>query len=199
MAGYTARQSTYTSGDTILAAHTNDEFNTILASFDATTGHSHDGSAGEGAFVPLIADSDSNNKLSVDSVNNRFGLFVEVTGSPVEQLRFQDGAIVPVTTNDIDLGTSSLEFKDAYFDGVVTVDSLALPTTTITDILDPKRDADKGDDLWRVFNVIQEKITQGDFHAALTGAKVRKVRKIKSFEKDMKVNKELFKLATALV
>ena len=70
---------------------------------------------------------------------------------------------------------------------------------TIEDILDPKREADKGDDLWRVFNVVQEKITQGDFHAALQGAKVRKVRKIKSFEKDLKVNKELFKLATALV
>jgi hypothetical protein len=70
---------------------------------------------------------------------------------------------------------------------------------TIIDILDPKRKEDEGNDLWRVFNVIQEKITQGDFHAALTGAKVRKVRKIKSFEKDMKVNKELFKLATALV
>lgn len=70
---------------------------------------------------------------------------------------------------------------------------------TIVDILDPKRDADKGDDLWRVFNVVQEKITQGEFHAALKGAKVRKVRKIKSFEKDLKVNKELFKLATALV
>ena len=70
---------------------------------------------------------------------------------------------------------------------------------TIIDILDPKRDEDKGDDLWRVFNVVQEKITQGDFHAALTGAKVRKVRKIKSFEKHLKVNKELFKLATALV
>ena len=70
---------------------------------------------------------------------------------------------------------------------------------TIEDILDPKRDEDKGNDLWRVFNVVQEKITHGDFHAALTGAKVRKVRKIKSFEKDLKVNKELFKLATALV
>src|SRR6056300_327520 len=70
---------------------------------------------------------------------------------------------------------------------------------TIEDILDPKREADKGDDLWRVFNVIQEKITQGEFHAALRGAKVRKVRKIKSFEKDMKVNKDLFKLATSLV
>ena len=79
------------------------------------------------------------------------------------------------------------------------VKELQYDEETITDILDPKRDADKGNDLWRVFNVIQEKITQGDFHAALTGAKVRKVRKIKSFEKDMKVNKELFKLATALV
>ena len=70
---------------------------------------------------------------------------------------------------------------------------------TIEDILEPKRNEDKGDDLWKVFNVIQEKITQGEFHAALKGAKVRKVRKIKSFEKDLQVNKELFKLATALV
>ena len=136
MAGYTIRQYTYTSGDTILAAHTNDEFNTILAAFDATTGHSHDGTAGEGAYVPLIADSDANNKLSVDSINNRLGLFVEVTGSPVEQFRFQDGAIVPVTDNDIDLGTSSLEFKDLYIDGVAYIDSLSMPTTTVTDILD---------------------------------------------------------------
>ena len=72
---------------------------------------------------------------------------------------------------------------------------------TLVDILEPKRTADIGDDLWKVFNVIQEKITQGEFHAALKGAetKVRKVRKIKSFEKDLEVNKKLFKLATALV
>jgi hypothetical protein len=79
------------------------------------------------------------------------------------------------------------------------VKTLEYDAETIEEILEPKRSEDKGDDLWRVFNVIQEKITQGDFHAALTGAKVRKVRKISSFEKDMKVNKELFKLATALV
>tara|TARA_B100000085_G_scaffold89830_2_gene81100 strand:- start:3302 stop:4129 length:828 start_codon:yes stop_codon:yes gene_type:complete len=79
------------------------------------------------------------------------------------------------------------------------VKTLEYDEETIDDILDPKRDEDAGNDLWRVFNVVQEKITQGDFHAALTGAKVRKVRKIKSFEKDIKVNKELFKLATALV
>ena len=79
------------------------------------------------------------------------------------------------------------------------VKTLEYDEETIDDILDPKRDEDAGNDLWRVFNVVQEKITQGDFHAALTGAKVRKDRKIKSFEKDIKVNKELFKLATALV
>jgi hypothetical protein len=79
------------------------------------------------------------------------------------------------------------------------VKTLEYDAETIEEILEPKRSEDKGDDLWRVFNVIQEKITQGDFHAALAGAKVRKVRKIKSFEKDMKVNKELFKLATALI
>ena len=135
MAGYSARQSTYTSGDTILAAHTNDEFNTILAAFDASTGHSHDGTAGEGAYVPLIADSDANNKILSDAINNRFGIFVEVGGSPVEQFRFQDGAIVPVTDNDIDLGTGSLEFKDAYFDGTVNLDALVIgAATAITDV-----------------------------------------------------------------
>ena len=70
---------------------------------------------------------------------------------------------------------------------------------TIEDILEPTRDEDKGNDLWKVFNIVQEKVTQGGFSAALRGAKVRKVRKIKSFEKDLKINQELFKLATALV
>jgi hypothetical protein len=79
------------------------------------------------------------------------------------------------------------------------VDTLKYDEETIDEILEPQRSEDKGDDLWRTFNVIQEKITQGNFHAALTGAKVRKVRKIKSFEKDMKVNKQLFKLATNLI
>jgi len=70
---------------------------------------------------------------------------------------------------------------------------------TLEEILEPKRKQDKGGDLWTVFNVVQEKIIKGDFHAALKGAKVRKVRPIKSFEKDLEVNKELFKLATSLL
>ena len=42
-----------------------------------------------------------------------------------QQIKFIDGAIVPVTNNDIDLGTSSLEFKNAFFDGTVTSDAFA--------------------------------------------------------------------------
>ena len=49
MAGYSARQSTYVDGDVIDAADSNDEFNQILAAFNASTGHNHDGTAGEGA------------------------------------------------------------------------------------------------------------------------------------------------------
>ena len=44
--------------------------------------------------------------------------------------------IEPTTNNDIDLGSSSKEFKDLYIDGVAYVDSIAMPTTTVTDILD---------------------------------------------------------------
>ena len=53
MAGYSARQSTYTTGDTISAADTNDEFDTLLTAF-GTSGHVHDGSAGNGGNVTAL-------------------------------------------------------------------------------------------------------------------------------------------------
>src|SRR6056300_104451 len=45
------RQSSYTDGDIITAAHTNDEFNQLLAAFVASTGHTHDGTTGEGGPI----------------------------------------------------------------------------------------------------------------------------------------------------
>ena len=131
MAGYSARQSSFTTGDTILAAHSNDEFNQVLAAFHATTGHSHDGTAGEGGPISTLRDADSNNKILVDTSNNHLEFYVEVSSSAVEQIKIQDGAIVPVTDNDIDLGTSSLEFKDAFFDGTVTTDALVADTADL--------------------------------------------------------------------
>ena len=39
--------------------------------------------------------------------------------------------LVPITDNDIDLGTSSLEFKDAFFDGTVEADAITLNGTML--------------------------------------------------------------------
>jgi len=55
MAVYSARQSTYTTGDTVTAAHTNNEFNAILAAFHVSTGHTHDGTtAGDGGPLSTL-------------------------------------------------------------------------------------------------------------------------------------------------
>ena len=137
MAQAYTRQSSIADGDTITAALFNNEYNQLLNAFSyssssaSSTGHRHDGTAGQGGNIHTIGDLDFLNKIVVDSTNNRWGVFVEVSSAAVEQIRIQDGAIVPVTDNDIDLGTSSVEFKDAYFDGTVTTDALVADTADI--------------------------------------------------------------------
>ena len=131
MAGYSARQSTYTTGDVIAAADTNDEFNQLISAFNASTGHTHDGTAGDGGPVTTLRDSNSYNKVLIDDTNNHLEFYVNVSSSAVQQFRVQDGAIVPITDNDIDLGTSSLEFKDLHLDGTANIDSLVADTADI--------------------------------------------------------------------
>ena len=138
MAQNYTRQSSFADGDTVTAALFNNEYNQLVNAFAyssssaSSTGHRHDGTAGQGGNVPQIGDLDFLNKVVVDGTNNRVGFFVEVSSSAVEQVRVQDGAIVPVTDNDIDLGTSSLEFKDGYFDGTVHADAINFNGTAIT-------------------------------------------------------------------
>jgi hypothetical protein len=115
----------------VRAAPINNELNALRDAFAAGAGHKHDGTAAEGHPVPVIGDADLLNKIATDTANNRHGVFVEVAAAAVEQVRFQDGAIVPVTDNDIDLGTGALEFKDLYIDGTANIDSLVADTADI--------------------------------------------------------------------
>lgn len=138
MSGYT-RQSAADIVPTavVKAAPINTEFNKVrdAFTFDVTgsTGHRHDGTSDEGSYVPLIADLDGLNKLVIDTSNDRISFYVEVSAAAVEQLRVEDGVVYPVTTNDIDLGTGSLQFKDGYFDGTVRTDTLLVDeSATIT-------------------------------------------------------------------
>ena len=132
MAGYTRQSSADIIATAVVRANPlNVEYNALRDAFNASTGHKHDGTAAEGAYVPLIADSDALNKVVIDTSNNRVGVFVEVSSAAVEQIRIQDGAVVPVTNNDIDLGTSSLQFKDLFIDGTATVDALQVDANAV--------------------------------------------------------------------
>ncbi len=134
MAGY-IRQSSFSDGDTITAALFNNEYNQLLNAFSNTSGHAHDGTSAEGPVIGLIGDAGEtspNNKVLIDTSNNYIEFYVEVSSSSVQQLYIADGAIVPVTDNDIDLGTSSLEFKDGYFDGTLYADAINFNGTAIT-------------------------------------------------------------------
>ena len=134
------RQSTLTDGDTITAGLFNNEYNQIVSAFSytssGTTGHQHDGGAGEGGNIHTIGDQDFLNKIVVDTTNNRVGFFIEVGGSATEQIRVADGSVVPVTDNDVDLGSSSVQFKDLFLNGTANIDALVLTSgSTVTTIL----------------------------------------------------------------
>jgi hypothetical protein len=72
----------------------------------------------------LVVGRDADNDIDFATDNN-----IIFRAGGADQIKLIDGAIAPVTDNDIDLGTSSLEFKDAFFDGTVTSDAFAGPLT----------------------------------------------------------------------
>lgn len=65
-------------------------------------------------------------------------------------------------------------------------------TVNIMDVLTPTRPEDKGNDLWLVFNRVQEKILGGSYTYG-----GRKARSVKNFQQDIKLNEQLFELAEA--
>ena len=137
MAGY-IRQSSINDGDTVTAALFNNEYNQLLAAFNNASGHKHDGTAAEGPVIGLVGDAGLTtplNKILIDTANDHVEFYVDVSGTSTQQFRLQDGAIVPITNNDVDLGTSSLQFKDSFFDGTVTLDGLVIGSAdSITDV-----------------------------------------------------------------
>ena len=74
----------------------------------------------------LVIGRDADNDIDFATDNN---IIFRAEGA--DQIKLIDGALAPVTDNDVDLGTSSLEFKDAFFDGTITTDALAADTANI--------------------------------------------------------------------
>lgn len=66
---------------------------------------------------------------------------------------------------------------------------------TYSELVEAVREEDKSNDLWTVFNVLQEKVTQGGFKATNSKGKSRSVKRVKSFVRDLNINKKIFEIA----
>ncbi len=82
--------------------------------------------AGDIQLDSITGDGDTDTSITFSGSN-----VITIAAGGENQVTFTDGAIVPSTDNNIDLGTSSVEFKDAFFDGTVTTDALVADTANI--------------------------------------------------------------------
>jgi len=87
-------------GNVINAADFDGEFDAIESAFNSSSGHTHDGTSSEGAPIEVVG--------------------------PTQDVVITASALRPKTDNTVDLGTSSLMYKDGFFDGTVTVHSLVV-------------------------------------------------------------------------
>jgi hypothetical protein len=102
MAGYIRSDTSnnIADGNIINAADLDGEFDSLVAAFVNTTGHTHDGTAAEGAPITKI------------------GPAQDVVASATD--------LKPKTNNTIDLGTSSLRYKNIYAAGTAFIATLDL-------------------------------------------------------------------------
>jgi len=112
MAGYSRvdTANNIANGNVIDADDFDAEYNAVEAAFNASSGHTHDGSSGEGAAITKVGPSQD--------------IIVSAT------------QVLPKSNNIIDLGSDAAEFKDGYFDGTVYADTTVHGTNgraTITD------------------------------------------------------------------
>jgi hypothetical protein len=107
MAGYTRNDTgnNIADGNVINAADLDGEFDSIQTAFNETSGHTHDGTADEGAPISVVG--------------------------PAQDINVTITEVVPKTTNTMSLGTGALQFKDLYIDGTANIDSLVADTADI--------------------------------------------------------------------
>lgn len=113
MSGYTRNDTlnNIADGNIISATDLDGEFDSLVVAFNATTGHVHDGTAANGAPITKVG--------------------------PAQDVVVSSSIVTPKTTNTMDLGSNTFQFKDLHLDGVANIDSLTLTSgATVTAILD---------------------------------------------------------------
>ena len=93
---------------------------------------------------------------------------------------------------------AQIEFAKKAVSTRFSEDKLKAITIDYKELLEPTRNEDADGSLWSTFNLLQEKVIHGMFEYNY-GVKTRKVRKIKNFAQNQKVNQELFNMALEYV
>jgi len=90
---------------------------------------------GKGYFKDRIYFTQADEAEYIDSLADGYIDYEAGTGmrfriGGTEEWNFYDGAIVPTTDNDVDLGSASFEWKDLYLDGTANIDAVAADKVT---------------------------------------------------------------------
>ena len=78
----------------------------------------------EGSVLTIDDDDDTTLQASIDDT-----IVIAIAGT--DQFTLVDGAMIPSTTNDIDLGKATRQFKDLHIDGTANIDALVADTADI--------------------------------------------------------------------
>ena len=170
----------------IKGANGDDSFPQILLT------NSHDGKAAFNFRVGIfrlvcsnglvISDADFNN-VSIRHINYTFETLQTKIAEVIAKL--------PNLVQKINLFKTT-QLTDAQMQDFA-VKAMQLRTKSrvnIMDVLTADRPQDAGNDLWVVFNRVQEKLLGGSYRAGK-----RKARSVKNFQKDIQLNEQLFELA----
>ena len=82
------------------------------------------------ALDSISGDADANTSITFSGSD-----VITITTGGETQVTFNNGSILPTTDADIDLGSSSLQFKDAYFHGSVETDALTIGGVSIAETI----------------------------------------------------------------
>jgi hypothetical protein len=114
--------------------------------------------------------------------------------------RLQKYDLTPETQREFAIKAVATRFKEYVNDeGIINVPAIE-KAINIDELLIPHRKEDEGDNIWVVYNRIQEKLVKGGFQRIGTVDNISKrVRGITNIKLDIDVNKSLWELANSYI
>jgi len=82
--------------------------------------------AGDISLDSISGDADSNTSIAFSGSD-----VITITTGGETQVTFNNGSILPTTDDDVDLGSSALQFKDLYIDGTANIDTGSIDTANV--------------------------------------------------------------------